>query len=653
MLEKLYYEMLRIRRVEERISELYKEGHIKAPVHLSIGQEAVAVGVMSVLKKSDKIVSTHRCHGHYLAKGGNMKKMMAELLGKSDGCCHGKGGTMHLFDDEAGHVISAPLVGASIALAVGIGLAFKIRNENNVSVAFFGDGAIEEGIFWESLNFASVHKLSVLFVCENNLYATHSPILKRQPSSEVVSRVRPHGVKTFYIDDGNDVLTVSNVAKEAIDLVRRGQPCFLEAATYRWKEHWGVGEDWHLGYRSKEEGERWKANCPLKKLENHLNADEIVRMEEQIKHEIDEAVDFAFESPAPLPGELFTDISGGNLIRNERFEIPERHISYKEAGAEALLQAMEHDDRVILMGEGVDNITGVYGHVLSAYKKFGSSRIIDTPLCENALTGIAIGVALEGLRPVLIHQRNDFMLLAMDQMFNQAAKIRYVSGGKHKVPVTILSFIARKVGEGVQHSQSLQSIFAHFPGVKVGMPASPADAKGMLLTAIFDDDPVIILEHRSLFDNIGFVSSEPYILPYSASLVSTGTYLTIVCVSVAVETVKDAIRLLRGRCATPSTNKISYDIIDLRWIKPYDLKLIEDSIKKTGRLLVVDTGWKHFSVSSEIIAAVCESSYVHLKKPPRRIAMAEGPCPASYFLEQYYHPGIDEIARNILELCCE
>ncbi len=654
-LKKLYYEMLRIRRTEERISELYKNGHIKAPVHLSIGQEAVAVGVMAALNKEDKIVSAHRCHGHYLAKGGNLSKMMAELLGRLDGCCRGKGGTMHLFDDEAGHVVSAPLVGASISFAVGLALSFKIKRENKIAVAFFGDGAVEEGIFWESLNFASVHKLPVIFVCENNLYATHSPILKRQPFNKICSRVSPHDVKTFYVEDGNDVQKVFRAGCRAVEFAHIGQPSFLEIATYRWKEHWGVGEDWDLGYRTKEEGDHWIANCPLKKIENTgaVAKTDIEEMEGYIEGELVQAVDFAFESSVPSLGDdLLNDVCGSpNLpINNDDAKIFMRNLSYKEAAAEALLQAMENDENVILFGEGVDNITGVYGHVLPAYKKFGPLRVIDTPLSENALTGIAVGAALNGTRPVLIHQRNDFMLLAMDQMFNQAAKLRYVSGGKHKVPITILSFVARKPGEGAQHSQSLQSVFAHFPGVKVGMPASPGDVKGMLLTAIHDDDPVIILEHRSLFETSGPVSRIAYCTPYSARVVMPGHHITVVCVSAAVQRVKGAAKVIYD---SEFRHKIYPEIIDLRWIRPYDIGLILESVKKTGRLLVVDTGWKHFSLSSEIIASVCENILPCLKKPPMRIAMTEGPCPASSFIERYYHPSVDEIIKDIIFLCCE
>ena len=316
LLKKLYYDMLRIRLVEEKLADWYTSGLIKAPVHLSIGQEAVAVGVMAALSPEDKIVSTHRCHGHYLAKGGDLKKMMAEILGKATGCCRGKGGTMHLFDDSVGHVISAPLVGASIPFAVGIAMASKMKGESKIAVAFFGDGAVEEGVFWESINFASVFKLPVLFVCENNLYATHSPILRRQPYEEIVSRVKSHNIRTFYVNNGNDVLMVLKAAQEAVSETRKFKPCLIEACTYRLREHWGPGEDWHLGYRTREEGDEWLAKCPFKQLRkvfdkggnlSQLNTDE---MEKMIKKEIDEAVKFALESPAPLENELLSEVGG-------------------------------------------------------------------------------------------------------------------------------------------------------------------------------------------------------------------------------------------------------------------------------------------------------------------------------------------------------
>ncbi len=322
-----------------------------------------------------------------------------------------------------------------------------------------------------------------------------------------------------------------------------------------------------------------------------------------------------------------------------------RQLSYKEAATEAILQAMEKDDRVFLMGEGVDNITGVYGQVLPAYRKFGSLRVIDTPLSENGLTGFAIGAALDGMRPVLIHQRDDFMLLAMDQMMNQAANLRYASGGHHKVPLTILSFVARRPGEGVQHSHSLQSIFAHFPGIKVGMPASPIDAKGMLLTAIFDDDPVVILEHRhgTLFNKKDAVPEEYYETPFTANVVVQGPDITTVTVSITL------INALEAN-AELNTDGIFLEIIDLRWLRPLDINPVIQSVKKTGKLLIIDTGWRSCSISSEIVALVAERAHGYLKCPPRRITLPDVPCPASQFLEPFYHPTTEAIIQVAKEM---
>jgi TPP-dependent pyruvate/acetoin dehydrogenase alpha subunit len=313
---KLYFEMLRIRRVEERLTEWCNKKLVNAPVHLSIGQEAVAVGIMAALKSEDKIVSGHRCHAHYLAKGGDLKKMFAEILGKVTGCCKGKGGTMHLFDDKAGHVISAPLVAASISFGVGLALSFKMKSEDKIAVVFLGDGAVEEGIFWESLNFASVLHLPVLFVCENNLYATHSHILQRQPSENIAARVGPHNINACRINDGNNVLRMMEVAKAKVELVRRGQPCFIEACTYRLREHWGVGEDWDLGYRSREEGEKWIKKSPLSQLQRTLVRNigaesfylEMKKMEKAIREELYKAEKFAFGSPPPPKEDLLTEV---------------------------------------------------------------------------------------------------------------------------------------------------------------------------------------------------------------------------------------------------------------------------------------------------------------------------------------------------------
>ena len=319
-----------------------------------------------------------------------------------------------------------------------------------------------------------------------------------------------------------------------------------------------------------------------------------------------------------------------------------RRLGYLEAIAEGLVQAMEKDDSVFLIGEGVDSIKGVYGVTLPAYERFGAKRVIDTPLSENGLTGFAIGAAMDGLRPVLFHQRNDFMMLTMDQLVNHAAKIPYISAGKHRVPLTIVSFVARKSGEGAQHSQSLQSLFAHVPGLKVIMPTTPYDAKGLLLSAIDDDSPVIILYHWTKIE--ADVPRVAYEVPLGNSRVARlGADVTVISVSAAtIDTLMAADEL--------SDEGIEAEVIDLRSIRPINEKIILESVKKTGHLVVVDTGWKHFSVSSEIIALVSEKAFQFLKASPRRVGMADTPAPAAPQLLTNYHPSKESIINVIREI---
>lgn len=324
--------------------------------------------------------------------------------------------------------------------------------------------------------------------------------------------------------------------------------------------------------------------------------------------------------------------------------MPDRQLKYKEAATEAILQAMEKDDRVFLMGEGVDNIRGVYGHTLPAYKKFGPNKVIDTPLSENGLTGFAVGAALDGMRPVLIHQRNDFMLLTMDQMMNQAAKIKYVSGGHHKVPLVILSFIARKAGEGAQHTHSLQSVFAHFPGIKVVMPSNAYSVKGAILAAVEDDDPVIVLEHCALLEESDFVPERYYTVPFKSRHFKSDDLsdVTIVAVSAAVKSALEA----RDELAKKN---IFAEVIDLHSISPLDIDAVALSVAVTGRLAVVDTGWQMCGIGGEIIARLMERD-IHFLKPPKRINMAPTPCPASQYLLRNYHPSAESIVYAVLEM---
>ena len=310
----IYVRMLRTRRVEEKIVELYPQQEMKCPTHLSIGQEAAAAGVCAALQSDDRVFSTHRCHAHYIAKGGDLKQMFAELYGRRTGCAKGKGGSMHLVQPELGLMGASAIVGGSLPIAVGSAMAAKMQGKNRFAIAFFGDGCTEEGVFHESLNFASLHKLPVVFVCENNFYATHSHQSARQPADNIADRAQAYSMPGVQIT-GTDVWAVYEAAKQAVDQARRGRgPTLLEIRAYRWKEHVGPNFDFSLGYRTKEELDSWMARCPVRLFEQRLLAEgvtteaELSRLGAALDTEIAEAVRYGKESPDPNLEEMLADV---------------------------------------------------------------------------------------------------------------------------------------------------------------------------------------------------------------------------------------------------------------------------------------------------------------------------------------------------------
>jgi TPP-dependent pyruvate/acetoin dehydrogenase alpha subunit len=301
----LFRDMLRIRRIEEEIAERYAEQEMRCPVHLSIGQEAIAVGICTALRPDDQIVSTHRCHAHYLAKNGDLGAMLAEIYGKETGCCGGRGGSMHLFDAAVGVLASLPIVGSSIAIATGAALAFQQEGSDRVAVGFMGDAAVEEGVFHESLNFAALMRLPILYVIENNLYACYTHLNQRQPARPLGDLALAHGLKPVYVD-GNDVVAVQAAAEDCIARARNGQgPSVLVLDTYRWREHCGPNYDNDAGYRTEAEFQSWKVLCPVEGLRRTLTGEGILTasMEAEMVRDIDGEIEAAFVAAkdAPFP----------------------------------------------------------------------------------------------------------------------------------------------------------------------------------------------------------------------------------------------------------------------------------------------------------------------------------------------------------------
>jgi TPP-dependent pyruvate/acetoin dehydrogenase alpha subunit len=310
MHEQFYKSLYRIRRTEEEVARIYPSDKLKSPVHLSIGQEAISVAVCESLRTSDVVFGTYRSHAMYLAKGGSLKGMLAEMYGKATGCTGGKGGSMHLVDTPAGVMGTSAVVGTTIANAVGYAYAEKYQCKDTIVACFFGDGATEEGVFYESLNFAVLKKLPVMFICENNGYAIHTPQSKRQGVPDIAQRAKAFGVTTTLIED-NNALKLHEATNQAVSDIRSGEatgPYLFECRTYRWKEHVGPGEDWHLGFRTLDEAQPWVQNDQVGRIGELISTEARTAIEAEVEAELAEAIEFAENSPFPEEAELFTDV---------------------------------------------------------------------------------------------------------------------------------------------------------------------------------------------------------------------------------------------------------------------------------------------------------------------------------------------------------
>lgn len=646
----MFHAMLRIRKVQERIESLYLRDGMKTPVHLCIGQEAVAVGVCGALRKDDYISSNHRGHGHYLAKGGNLNKLIAELHGKKGGCSKGYGGSMHLIDVSVGHVGSSAIVGGGIPIGAGLALASRLKKTGQASAVFFGDGASEEGVLYESVNFAILKKLPVVFVLENNEWSVCAHISARQAGENIFHFAPPERLFTRKVD-GNDVLEVHGACLEAVERARNGLgPSFIECKTYRIPGHAGCESQDFKGYRSQDDIEAWKKKCPVAKYreifleEGVLELEAIDCMEKEIEREIDEAFQYAAESPLPGEEDLFNGLKT-NVHARDYFNDEEgagRCISYTEAVREGLKQALELDPRVFVMGQGL-NDNSLFGVTLGLRDEFGDERVIETPLSEAGLTGMAVGAALGGLRPVYFHNRPDFLLLAMDQLVNHASKWHYMFGGSVSVPLVVWACIGRGWGSAAQHSQALQGIFSHIPGLRVIMPSTCHDAKGLMLSAIQDNNPVIILEHRFNFKLSGTVPEKAYAIPIGKGVIrKSGKDVTVVAISHLVTEALQAAEEL-------AELGVDVEVIDPRALRPLDEELILNSVRKTGRLVIADSGWKTCGVTAEISAMAAEKAFSSLKAPIQRVAGPDLPTPAGYTLENAYYKGKREIKEAVLQ----
>ncbi|MEM8749185.1 MAG: dehydrogenase E1 component subunit alpha/beta [Pseudomonadota bacterium] len=643
--------MLRIRQFESCTIELFEQGKIKGTAHSSIGQEAIAAGACKALEPRDFILTHHRGHGHTIAKGADISLMFAELLGKADGYCFGLGGSMHIADFERNILGANGIVGAGMGLGTGAALAEQMKGSGAVGIAFFGDGAASEGIFHEALNLASIWKLPLIFFCENNQYGLTTATEDVIAGGGVAQRADAYAVPGHLID-GNDAVAVHDTVLRAAMRARDGDgPTLIEAMTYRWGDHSMRAN--LPSYRTQEEEQGWRQGDPIIRLKDRVVASKALdepAYEDRVRQardEIEKAIDWALQQPEPTLAQAQTLVSVPRAALSlAEPAAGERQLTYPRAINEAMRQEMERDQSVFVIGEDVGKTGGIFGLTRKLYDTFGAERVRDTPIAEGAISNCGVGAAMMGMRPIVEIQLFDFVSLMMDAIVNQAAKARFMMGGKPKVPIVFRGPQGAGIRLAAQHCQSLEAWFAHVPGLEVYAPSNPYDAKGLMTAAIRSDNPVIFLEHNLLY--LGGeepVPEEPYaIAPGKARIVREGTDCTVIATMAMVERAMQAATRLEKQ-------GLSVEVIDPRTIKPLDMETIITSVQKTNRAVVVHEAVRFGGMGAEIAASITEQAFDWLDAPVSRIGAPDMPVPYNDQLEREYMPDAKDIAAAIKEAC--
>ena len=627
---RLYGQMKLIRRFEEKILDLEKAGLVHGPAHASIGQEAAAVGVVDRLRPDDQINGTHRAHHQVLTKLVNAQteagfnpltqdfapamsdavyRFMAEIMGLNPGYCEGRGGSMHMRDAASGVAGTSAIVGGNIPHAVGYALADHVLHRDGISVAFFGDGASLQGAAYESMNIAAAYKLPVIFFVENNLYAVSTRIDDVTAETRISSRGPMLGF-TGIECDGMDVVAVHHAMSEAIDIIRQGRgPVVIEAMCYRYFHQSGSKTGSDFGYRSREEEQEWQERDPLRLAERRLaalgvlDADDLATIDERITTVVRQAADRLTET-APgsnqlrIPERLWPSAqsvddgiladpaeTAGLKYRELEDYAPDQLVQarFVTAAGEALSAAMAVDPSIIVMGEDVHRLRGgVSGFTRSALEQY-PGRVLAMPIAENGFTGVALGAALRGLRPIVEIMFGDFCLVAADQIGNGIAKVRHMFGDGFPVPVIMRVRVSPHTGYGSQHSGDPSALFRLFPGWHVVSPTSAFDYVGLLNTALRSNDPVAIIEHVEFYQRESLVPRDErdYCIPFGkAKIARQGSACTVLATSVMVPM---ALKVAQEA-------GIDAEIIDMRSIGQLsvDWPLILASIAKTNRVVIAE-----------------------------------------------------------------
>lgn len=648
---RMYRTMVRHREFEDRVAKHFAAGEIPGFVHLSHGQEAITAGAIAALGSEDYILTHHRGHGQLVAKGGNVDAMMAELFGKRTGIMKGKGGSMHLTDPEVGDLGADGIVAEGLVTACGAGLSAKMRKSGQVTLCFFGDGCLNTARFHEGLNLAAIWKLPIVYICENNGYAEETAITYSMSSKEATIRAAAYDVPAVSVD-GNDVMAVYEAVGEAIELARRGGgPSFVECKTCRWRGHF---EGDAQTYRAKQELEECKKRDPIKRFREKLiqlgifSQTDADRIGSDAVGEMDKAVEFARQSPWPGPEEVLTDVWAPPSVSIQKETAPSgrtREIGFLTAINEAVDEELGRDPSAFLLGEDIQTWGASLGEFKGLYQKYGE-RVRNTPISETAILGTAIGSAATGMRPIAFLMFSEFMGVCMAEIMNALCKSRYMTGGKVKMPVTLMAYSGAGMSAAGEHSACLDGLFASISGLKLVVPSTPYDAKGLLKSAIREDNPVVFFYHKMLL--VGPYKSqvpvEDFTIPLGkADVKRQGKDVTVVATALMVHRALAAAEILAAK-------GVSVEVIDPRTLVPLDKETIINSVRKTGRLVIMHEEPKTGGFAADIAAAVGEEGFGLLKAPIKRVCAPDTPIPFSPALEKIWLPGEENLIKAINEV---
>ncbi|MFZ9299546.1 MAG: alpha-ketoacid dehydrogenase subunit alpha/beta [Chitinophagaceae bacterium] len=627
-----YKSILKPRMIEEKMLVLLRQGKI-SKWFSGIGQEAIAVGATLALDNDEWIMPLHRNLGVFTTRDMPLHKLFKQWQGSKEGYSKGRERSFHFGSSE--HQICGMIshLGPQLAIADGVALAHKLSNKGKISLAFSGDGGTSEGDFHEALNVAAVWDLPVIFLIENNGYGLSTPVNEQYRCERLVDKAKGYGIEGVCID-GNNLLTVWDTIKGVREYcVKYQKPYLIECMTFRMRGH---EEASGTKYVPKELFEIWALKDPVLQFEkylvneNVLSYEQINKIREDIRDYIEKelAIGFADSPIVPNTAEELQNVYAPYTAEvSEPLEEGDRELRFVDAISEGMMQAMDKHSNLILMGQDIAEYGGAFKVTEGFVEKFGKERVRNTPLCESAIVGAALGLSLEGYKSMMEMQFADFVTVGFNQIVNNLAKLHYRWGKNADVVIRMPT--GGGVGAGPFHSQSNEAWFVHTPGLKVVYPSTPFDAKGLLLSAFDDPNPVMFFEHKALYRSVSALVPEAYYqVPIGvARQVQVGKDISIITYGAGVHWAMEAAEIFPD---------LSFDIIDLRTLLPLDYEAIRASVKRTGRVLILHEDTLIGGIGGEIAAWISEYCFELLDAPIMRCASLDTPVPFSLELEKNF-----------------